>query len=68
MPISIRYHDKEIQEYIFDRFHCDSWILDIGTGAGLNWDMLHRYYENIDGIEIWEPYVEQYELEDKYKI
>jgi len=43
-------------------------ILDIGAGAG---NMPKRYRTNGQhwtGVEVWEPYVEQYKLRDQYQV
>jgi cyclopropane fatty-acyl-phospholipid synthase-like methyltransferase len=42
-------------------------ILDIGTGRGNYSDLLKGVnIEKIDGIEVWEPYIERYNLKNKY--
>ncbi len=45
-------------------------ILDVGVGKGTYFDILSPHLENIkwSGIEVWEPYIERYNLEKKYQI
>lgn len=44
----------------------DAQILDIGAGAGTYADLLPAF-ANMDAIEIYRPYIKQYELEKKYR-
>ena len=42
-------------------------ILDIGPGQGTYANLLVDVsLDKIDGVEVWEPYVERFNLEDKY--
>jgi hypothetical protein len=43
-------------------------ILDVGPGAGLwvAWLRTNHYEGIVDGIEIWEPYAERFNLYDQY--
>lgn len=44
-----------------------STILDVGVGAGTYWNLLHdKVAAYWTGIEIFEPYVEQFDLTEKY--
>lgn len=42
-------------------------FLDVGAGSGKWADLLRPYFPAFDGIEIWEPYIEQYKLREKYR-
>lgn len=44
-------------------------ILDIGAGMGDYLEYIRSYLDKsikVDGIEVWEPYVEKYRLKDRY--
>ena len=44
-------------------------ILDIGAGCGTYSGLLKRkgyVYESIDAIEIWKPYIEEFQLDSEY--
>ena len=43
-------------------------ILDVGCGMGTYYDLLKPHLPDvaIDGVEIWEPYISQYKLDEKY--
>jgi GR25 family glycosyltransferase involved in LPS biosynthesis len=59
--------DVEIKEYLRQNFQSDCKILDIGAGDGKWGYVLGDYFNNIDGIEIFESYKERYDLTEKYK-
>lgn len=42
-------------------------ILDVGAGAGIYADLLRGTFPNIDAVEVWEPYIKQFNLEKKYR-
>jgi hypothetical protein len=43
-------------------------ILDVGTGSGIwvQWLRFNGFDGIVNGIEIWEPYVERFNLRDQY--
>ena len=44
-------------------------ILDCGTGSGIYSDLIRdqvRHECRLDGIEVWQPYIDEYLLEKKY--
>lgn len=44
-------------------------VLDVGTGQGDYLELIRSYLPSdiiIDGIEAWEPYVEQFKLKERY--
>lgn len=45
----------------------DTAILDVGAGQG-KYARLLSEYPDIDAVEIWEPSVERYRLEDLYRV
>ena len=66
MPVSDRTNEFAVKEYITAKVKPSGKILDVGPGAGLNYEMLKDTYSHIDGVEIFEPYVERFGLRDKY--
>lgn len=58
--------DKDIIEYINKTIPHRSCGLDIGAGYGKYYNFLGNEYD-LDCIEIYEPYIEQYHLRHKYK-
>ena len=67
MPTSYNYFKKEIQQYIVAHCHPYARILDVGAGCGTYSDLLKDYdVGDIDAVEIWQPYIDQYKLNEKY--
>ena len=67
MPRSTSYFKNETKNYIQKKYDKSIKILDIGAGIGTYYDMLHPLgYNNIDCVEAFAPYVEQYRLTEKY--
>ena len=67
MPHSNRSNEEFVKQYIYAKVKPDGAILDVGPGAGMNYDMLADRYSNIDGVEVFEPYVERYGLRNRYR-
>jgi 2-polyprenyl-3-methyl-5-hydroxy-6-metoxy-1,4-benzoquinol methylase len=44
-------------------------VLDVGAGAGTYYDALSKakIFVNIDAVEIWKPYIEEFDLASKYE-
>jgi GR25 family glycosyltransferase involved in LPS biosynthesis len=59
--------DKDIVELLVKRFDSNAKILDIGAGDGKWGYVLSEHFKNIDAIEIFEPYVDRYDLKQYYK-
>lgn len=55
-----------VQGYVYSRFDFDAQILDVGAGWGKYRDLLPDY-ENIDAVEIWDPYIHAERLRDRYR-
>jgi SAM-dependent methyltransferase len=49
-----------------DGFPNDIRILDVGAGSGGYSDLLRPYFPKIDGLEIFQPYVDKFSLFNKY--
>ena len=58
--------DEEVFTYLKSNFSSDTKILDIGAGDGKWGFILKKYFENVDAVEIFEPYIERYGLEKIY--
>lgn len=66
MPTSYNDFKTDIKEYIYKRYSKDVKILDVGPGVGTYAKLLPDY-KNIDCVEIYKPYIKQYNLKSLYK-
>jgi hypothetical protein len=67
MPRSTGFFKNETIEYIVKNFSKSSKILDVGAGIGTYSDLLRPLgFINIDCVEIFEQYVVDYKLNEKY--
>jgi SAM-dependent methyltransferase len=68
MPSSYDQGKQSIIKWIKENFNFNDKILDVGPGKGTYSNYLNPVgYKNIDCIEIYEPYIETYDLKNKYK-
>ena len=67
MARSFSYFKENIREYLERNYNKDSRILDVGAGEGTYCDLLKEYFSNIEGLEVFKPNIENYQLKDKYK-
>mgnify|MGYP002528296996 CR=1 FL=1 len=67
MATSYKFYKKSIRKYLIDRFPEDATILDVGAGCGTYYNLLHDYFKNMYAVEVFEPNIDKYELEKKYK-
>lgn len=65
MPGSVRENDTFVRE--FAHTHKIGSVLDIGVGQGTYYDLLKDLVPVIEGVEVWTPYIVQYDLDLKYK-
>ena len=65
MPTSYFDFKIEIKNYIYNKYDKNIRILDIGPGQG-TYAMLLNDYKNIDCVEVYEPYVERFNLNNLY--
>lgn len=67
MPGSIRENDAFVIDTVMDKIRPDS-LLDVGPGRGTYADLLGPYCDTwiFEAVEVWEPYVELFNLRDKY--
>ena len=67
MPYSTGYFKNEIKNYILNGYDKTIKILDIGAGSGTYSNLLKPLgYDNIDCVEAFETYVDQFDLKSKY--
>ena len=57
---------KFISEYLINKFSSASRILDAGPGIGTYYYILNHYFQSIDCVEIHKPYIDRYNLKNKY--
>jgi len=68
MPRSTNYFKDQTKDYILENYDKSIRILDVGPGIGTYYNILSLLgYHNIDCVEAFEPYVQDYGLEKKYK-
>ena len=67
MPHSYHYGKTEAIEFIQKYTTPESKILDVGPGVGTYADFLKPLGYHIDGLEIYDGYVDAYNLSEKYK-
>ena len=58
--------DKYVIDYLKSNFSKDSTVLDIGPYDGKWSDKLRDYFQHMDAVEAFEPYIKQFELDKKY--
>jgi len=67
MPRSTGYFKQETIDYIVKKYKKESKILDVGSGIGTYSDLLRpKGFINIDCVEVFEQYVIDYNLKEKY--
>jgi hypothetical protein len=67
MPFSTKIFKEETINFIKRKFNKDTLILDVGAGAGTYGELLKSDFSRVDAIEVFEPYINQYELYTKYR-
>ncbi len=58
--------DHELRQYVVEHYPVDTTILDVGAGRGHMAQLLPEYFR-MDGIEIFEPLIEEYQLKKIYR-
>ena len=66
MPYSYDYFKVEVVKHIINKFPHTTKILDVGAGSGKYGSMLRYNFNHIDALEIFEPYIEQFNLKSIY--
>jgi hypothetical protein len=67
MPTSTEIFKKETINFIKQKFSDTSNILDVGAGNGVYADLLRETFPNIDAVEVFEPYINEFNLASKYR-
>ena len=68
MPSSYDAGKPEIVDWIRETIPVGSTILDVGPGEGTYSRLLSLYDYVLDCVEIYEPYVTEFNLRDKYRV
>ena len=66
MPTSYPIYKDSVRNWFLQNVPLDTTILDIGAGCGTYSDLIRGYGYKMDAVEIWEPYISQYGLKNKY--
>lgn len=64
MPDSIRENDSDVLEFVAK--HGIKTVLDVGCGFGTYGKLLGSEVTTIDGVEVWKPYIDMFNLEYVY--
>lgn len=64
---SYPFFKEEVKEYLKSKFTENARVLDVGAGCGTYYNLLSDYFKEIDGVEVFKPNIENYELEKKYR-
>lgn len=67
MPNSYTFYKNEVKEYFKYHVPKDKKILDVGPGQGTYAKLLADIGYEMDAIEAWPPYVDQFKLTDLYR-
>jgi SAM-dependent methyltransferase len=67
MPGSYDFFKKDVKQHFIDNIDWNYNVLDVGPGYGTYGNLLKPEFVNISAIEIWEPYVENFKLNNIYK-
>lgn len=66
MPGNWGYLGPQVKQYLTENFTPTSTILDVGCGHGFYCKLLKDYFTKFDAVEIWEPYIKEYNLNEIY--
>lgn len=67
MPYSYKKYKEEVKNWVYSNFDKNTKILDVGPGSGTYWNLLHDKFKHIDCVEVFTPYIEEFELKKKYE-
>jgi hypothetical protein len=66
MPYSYIHFKQDVLFHFLANTPSSTKILDVGPGSGTYGRLLRRHYNTIDAIEIWEPYINEFNLRALY--
>lgn len=66
MPFSTPIFKQETFDFLINKFGPSITILDLGAGCGTYSSLLKDKFPQMDAVEIYKPYIEQYDLKNKY--
>lgn len=64
MPGSVRENDTDVVSFVKD--NNIQTVLDVGAGKGTYGHLLGRHVEVIEAVEVWEPYIKEFKLDNIY--
>lgn len=67
MPASTSVFKPETYNFIRSKFTADDSFLDVGAGDGIYGGNLKGDFPKFDALEVFEPYIKEYHLEEKYR-
>jgi predicted TPR repeat methyltransferase len=65
MPGSARENDADVRAFAAE--HEITTVLDVGPGIGTYADLLDDLVPVIDAVEVWQPYIAEFDLPGKYR-
>lgn len=66
MPHSYTFFKQEVKEWIIANIPTTKKIIDVGAGEGTYANLLKGCGYNIDAVEVWTPYIEEFKLWELY--
>lgn len=66
MPYSYTLFKDEVKNHLINNVSSSAFILDVGPGCGTYSHLLKEHFPYMDAIEIFENYIEQFDLHNKY--
>jgi predicted TPR repeat methyltransferase len=66
MPGNWGYLRNEVWEYLTKNYDKNCTVLDVGVGEGFYINLLKDHFKHFDGVEVFEPYIEQFDLKNRY--
>ena len=66
MPHSYTFFKQEVKEWIKANIPTTKKIIDVGAGEGTYANLLKGCGYNIDAVEVWTPYIEEFKLWELY--
>ena len=66
MPNSYDYFKQDVRQWFIDNVPLSKRILDVGPGQGTYSELLRDLGYRIDAVEVFAPYVDRFNLREKY--